>query len=76
MRPSIYEIYRHKHDRGRSREGELPVYCIKHEDIIIIPRRPLPNHASRLRDRVIKNTEGTVHMTSLTTGYKDISVST
>ncbi len=26
----FYEIYRHKH------EGELPVYCIKHEHAIII----------------------------------------
>ncbi len=26
MRPSVYAIYRHEH------EGELPVYCIKHED--------------------------------------------
>ena len=28
----LYEIYRHKH------EGELPVYCIKHEDSYIVWR--------------------------------------
>ncbi len=35
-------------------DGELPVYCIQHEDSNVICHDDLPNHASRLRDRVIK----------------------
>ncbi len=43
--------------RGCVCDGELPVYCIQHEDsnvIILCHDDPLPNHTSRLRDRVIK----------------------